>query len=333
MRAVRSIQSTARRAGAGASPGRLRALLLGAIVLTSLAGAGAAEAASKAPDAETGAATTVSYGSATLTGTVTPHGSETSYYFQYGVTRSFGEQTTIPDAGAGTAAVRVGLPVAGLQPLTTYYYRLVAVNALGSATGHTRSFMTTKVPLSLQILAAPNPVAYGGTATVEGTLSGTGNANREVVLQANQFPFTVGFQDVGNAELTSATGSFSFPVPGLALATQFRVVTTTSPAVLSPVAAENVAVLVSDHVKATRRAHFARFSGTVTPAENGMQVAILKVVHGHATLVGGATLKAVSASSSSFSRVLHVARGLYRVLVRVTNGAQVSSYGRPLTIG
>jgi hypothetical protein len=119
----------------------------------------------------------------------------------------------------------------------------------------------------------------------------------------------------------------------MALVTQFRVVTTTSLPVVSPVALENVAVKVTSHVKSTRHAHLARFYGTVTPAEDGMQVAILRIEHGRGVLVGGANLKHLNATSSSFSRVVHVKRGVYRVLVRVTSGAQVSNYGQPLTIG
>ena len=47
----------------------------------------------------------MSYGSATLTGTVNPNASDTSYYFQYGLTKGYGGQTAITDAGAGTHQV------------------------------------------------------------------------------------------------------------------------------------------------------------------------------------------------------------------------------------
>jgi hypothetical protein len=202
----------------------------------------------------------VGYGSATLTGSVNANGSNTSYYFQYGLTKAYGGQTTIAEAGAGTSTVKVSLPVTGLQPLSVYHYRLVAVNGLGARNGGDQSLLTKKVPLSLQILSAPSPVLYGGAVTVQGTLSGTGNGDREVVLQADQFPFTAGFQNIGNPELTSTTGSFSFPVLGLAVTTQFRVVTSTSPPVISPVAVEGVAVRVVSHVRRARRARISRVS-------------------------------------------------------------------------
>ncbi len=312
---------------------RLTAIAVLAVLAALASPAGDARAAVAPPTVVTGAARAVSYGSATLGGSVDPRGHDTSYYFQYGPTKSYGGQTTIADAGAGAGAVNVSQGVAGLQPLTVYHYRLVAVNSGGPAIGADRTLLTTKVPLSLQILTSPNPIPYGGTSTVQGTLSGTENGDREVVLEANSFPFSAGFQDVGNPELTTAGGSFSFPVLGLTQVTQFRVATNTTPPVLSPVAVESVAVLVDAHVGRARRRHFARIYGTVTPAEDGMQVGILRIAHGHGVLVGGTALRHRSAASSAFSRVVPVERGVYRVLVRVTNGAQISNYSQPLVIG
>jgi hypothetical protein len=223
--------------------------------------------------------------------------------------------------------------VTGLQPLTAYYYRLVAVNGGGAASGSYRSLLTTKVPLSVQLAPSPNPVQYGATIVIQGTLSGTENANREVELLADSFPFTAGFQDIANPELTTATGSFSFPLLALTENTRFEVMTVTAPPVTSPVAVENVAVQVVSHVARARRAHHVRVYGTVTPAENGMQVGVLREVHGHGVLMGGTGLVARNATSSMFSVVVPAKRGVYRVLVRVTGGAQVSSYGPPMRVG
>jgi hypothetical protein len=301
-------------------------------MLVALALPAAAQAATSSPAVSTGGARNVSYGSATLTGSVTPNGTDASYYFQFGATRAYGGQSAIADAGNGTSRVGVSLAVTGLQPLTLYHYRLVAVNSAGVSMGGDRTFLTAKVPLSLQILAAPNPVIYLGAVTVQGTLSGTGNANRAVVLQATQFPFATGFQNITEPHLTTATGGFSFPVLGLATSTQYRVATITKPHVLSPVAFENVAVRVESHVGHVRRPHFARFYGIVTPAVDGQQVAILRITHGRGVLVSGTVLRHRNATTSKFSRVVPVRRGLYRVLVRVVNGAQVSNYSQPLVI-
>jgi hypothetical protein len=304
------------------------ALALGAATLAPAAPA----AAASAPSVSTGPAKLVSYTTATLTGTIDPHGQDTSYFFQYGPTKAYGSQTAVADAGHGTRTVRVNFPVGGLQPLTRYHFRLIGVNATGASAGGDASFTTKKVPLSLAILVAPNPAIFGGNVFVQGTLSGTGNGGVAVALQANPFPFLQGFASIGNPELTTAAGSFSFPVLGVAQTTQFRVVTVSSHPVSSPVAVEYVAVRVTSHVGRTGRRHFARIYGTVTPAVDGAQVGILRIAHGRGVPVAGTFLRHHNATSSFYSRVVRVHPGAYRVLV-VTNGAQVSNYGRPLLIG
>jgi hypothetical protein len=305
-------------------------LAAGAASIAVLALPAAAHAA--APKATTGGAREIGYASAVLSGSVNPNGANTSYYFQYGPTKAYGSQTSIADAGSATSASTVRLGIAGLQPITVYHYRLVAVNASGVDTGADNAFKTTAVPLSLAILSSPNPVPFGGSVTVQGTLSGTLNANRAVVLQANAFPFTAGFQSIGNPELTTSTGGFSFTVPSLEQITQFRVFTTTNTPVVSSVATENVAVRVSSHVARTKRAGFARVYGTVTPAVVGAQVGILRIAQGHGILAGGTNVKARNSISGQFSRVVRVKKGAYRVLVKVVPGGVVSAYGTPLLI-
>jgi hypothetical protein len=305
-------------------------VLIAAVTLaTPVAGSAATP---KRPSVTTGRARQVSYGSAVLTASVNPNGRDTSYYFQYGLTRQYGGQTAIADAGAGTHTLGVSSPIEGLQPLTVYHYRLVAVNSAGATVGGDRTLLTSKVPLSLQITVAPDPVPYGGTTLLQGTLSGTENANRVVVLQQNTFPAFAGFTDVGNPELTTATGGYSFPVLGLTQATEFRVVTTTNPPVVSAVAWENVTVQVEAHVGRSRRAHHVRVFGIVTPAVNDMQVGVMRIVHGGSRLAAGGFLHPRNAGSSEFSIAVPRRRGLYQVLVRVTNGAQMSNYSSPLVV-
>src|ERR1700682_2329655 len=246
------------------TPGALKSAAIAAIAALALAIAFGSQAPSRAwaapprlPTVLTGTAKGVSYGSATLTGSVNPRGSDASYYFQYGLTKGYGGQTAIADAGAGARTVNVTIALAGLQPLTVYHYRLIACTAAGAAIGADRTLLTAKVPLSLQVLAAPNPVTYGDSAVIQGTLSGTGSANTVVVLQAAAFPFTMGFSNFGNPEVTLGDGSFSFPVVGLTATTQFRVVTAAKATVFSPVALESVAPRIATHVSRTRRPHFA----------------------------------------------------------------------------
>ena len=333
------MQSQSSRTNQGQTHGRdrsatgRRAVGLAAAVAILMALIAASALAASRPTLATGAAKEVSYASAVLTGTVNPSAADTSYYFQYGPTRAYGSQTGIADAGSGATRVSVRLAVTGLQPITVYHYRLVAVNASGATLGSDRTLLTSRIPLSLAILASPNPVVFASPIVIQGTLSGTGNGGRQVVLQGNAFPFTAGFLNVGNPELTTATGGFTFNLLDATLVTQFRVITTTKPAIVSPVVSENVAVRVTSHIAKTRHMGYVRIYGTVTPAENGAQVGMLRIVRGRGVLAGGTILKANgNATSSRFSRVVHVHKGVYRVLVRVLNAGQVSNYGTPLLI-
>jgi hypothetical protein len=284
------------------------------------------------PALSTGPASHVSYSSASLNGLVNPRGVDTTYYFQYGTSAAYGGQTEVASAGASTHTVGVSRAITGLEPVTLYHYRLIALSAAGTSVGKDRTFTTTKAPLSLAILGAPNPAPYGGTATIEGTLSGTGNASREVILQSNPFPFTQGFLNTANPELTSATGSFSFPVTGMLQTTQFRVVAAAKSTVVSPILTENVAVDVTAHVRRTSTRHRVRIYGTVTPAEPGMEVGILRVRHGANKLVAGTIVHHASSTTSTYSRVLKIVPGIYLVLVRVTDGSHISAYSTPLNI-
>lgn len=92
--------------------------------------------------ATTGQATNVTASSATLTGTINPGGSATTYYFEYGTSSTYGSVTTSQSAGSGTKTVSVSAAVSGLTASTTYYFQVVATNASGSVPGGNVTFTT-----------------------------------------------------------------------------------------------------------------------------------------------------------------------------------------------
>jgi hypothetical protein len=314
-----------------------RALLALALALSVTAigvvASGVEAAAPPAPSASTTGASGVSYSTATLHGYVNPHGQATDYVFQYGTSRAYGSQTPLAPAGSGTSSIQVTQTVSGLQPLKTYHYRILATSPGGATAGGDHTFTTPKIPLSVAIVGIPNPVVYGNTAFVEGTLSGTEAANHLVQLEANPFPYVGGFKVVGNAERTNTTGGFSFALPGLLENTQIRVVTLGKPLVSSPVLVEGVAVRVTLHARATGRRGFARLYGTVTPAEVGALVGFQLLKPGHRSVnVGGTVVKHGTSSASRFSRVVRVHRGLYKALIKVFDGAHTAGYSAPVLI-
>ncbi len=285
------------------------------------------------PAVATSGVSNVTFSSVILSGNVNAHGLATNYVFQYGTTSGYGGQTPLSPVGNGTKGVKVSQALTGLQPATVYHYRIVAVSPAGTTNGKDRIFTTAKVPLSLQIAGVPNPVVFGDSFNVEGTLSGTGGANHEVVLQANPFPYTAGFKNVGNPEVTNVTGGFSFPFPGLLENAQLRVMTVGKPAVTSPVVLESVAVRVSFHVRRTRRRGYIRLYGAVAPAEVGALVGFQLLRPGRSVNLGGTVVKAGTVSVSRFSRIMRVRhRGLYRALVKINDGAHVSNYSTPVLV-
>jgi hypothetical protein len=97
-----------------------------------------------APAATTGPARSVTRTGATLTGTVNPNGSATTYHFEYGTTSAYGLQTAEADAGSDPKAVETA--ITNLTAQTTYHYRLVATSADGVGRGSDRSFRTADAP-------------------------------------------------------------------------------------------------------------------------------------------------------------------------------------------
>jgi hypothetical protein len=310
----------------------LSVLLAGALAL-SPPGALAAAPTPSAPSATTSYASHATYSSVIVYGYVNPHGAATGCSFQYGTTTGYGGQTPLAPAGNGTMTIKLSQTITGLQPGTTYHYRIAAVNGAGLTYGADRTFKTASVPLSLQIAGVPNPVTYGEPFLVEGNLSGTGAANREVTLESNPFPYLAGFHAVGNPEVTNSTGGFSFPYLGLLENAQLRVATVGGTIVASPIVLENVAVKVSFHAARTRRRGYVRLYGTVTPAEVGALVGFQLLQPGNSLNQGGTGVTAGTATVSKFSRTVRVRPGVYRALVKVTNdGAHVSAYSPPILV-
>jgi hypothetical protein len=95
-----------------------------------------------------GSADTITYSGAVLKGTIHPEGKETTYVFEYGLTTAYGAQTEQASAGSADSAQPVAAEVSGLQPETTYHFRLVATNDDGTTRGPDKSFTTLAAPPS-----------------------------------------------------------------------------------------------------------------------------------------------------------------------------------------
>jgi hypothetical protein len=131
----------------------------------------AAAVAAGPPSATTGAAKNVTQSAATVTGTVDPQGSATTYRFEYGTSSSYGLQTAESDAGSGTGAVDASANLGGLTTDTTYHYRVVATNAAGITRGTDHTLRTAGAPqpprASTGSARNVTPVAARLTASVD----------------------------------------------------------------------------------------------------------------------------------------------------------------------
>ena len=106
-----------------------------------------AAAEGPSPVATTEAASPVSESGATVHASVNPEGFATRYHFEYGTeAENYGASTPSAEAGSGTTSIQVSSAIAGLQPGTTYHYRIIADSATGTSAGEDKTFKTTGTP-------------------------------------------------------------------------------------------------------------------------------------------------------------------------------------------
>jgi hypothetical protein len=230
-----------------------------------------------APSASTRPAR-VSGASVLLEGTIDPHTLATTYYFKYGATTAYGEQTAVGTLAASATAT-TSVKVRELAPAIKegFHYRLVATNALGTDEGRDLVF-TNKTKSKKPTFVLPKTFAaipLGSEFVLSGTLTGAKNGGREIVLQASAYPYTTAYVNVGAPLLTTATGAFSFHVADMRTSTKFRVATVgTVPVLTSLIAPAQVEAHVVLKVRSSSHKGLFRLYGTVTPAEVGAHVLV-----------------------------------------------------------
>lgn len=165
----------------------------------------------------TGAASLLTYNSATLAGSITATGctNVTAYGIEYSSTDNF-------TPGAGTQVVSSNLSsgafssaLSGLTPTTVYYYRAYATNAGGTAYGTQQTFTTAAVPISLTATA----LTAFGTACIYSTVGPNSftingafltNANINVgPFTGYSFSATAGGTYTPSLSLTQTGGTYS----------------------------------------------------------------------------------------------------------------------------
>ncbi|QQS07092.1 MAG: hypothetical protein IPK50_09395 [Fibrobacterota bacterium] len=159
------------------------------------------------PSATTNAATDVGSAEVVLNGLVNANGASTVATFEYGATTSYGSTVAAAQSPVtGHSASAVSIELNGLTPLTTYHYRLKAVNVAGESIGSDQTFTTSAI--------APT-VTTGTTSEVgsaSATVSGLVNANNATTTDSVQYGLTTSYGTTVVASPATATGASVTPI-------------------------------------------------------------------------------------------------------------------------
>src|SRR6476646_5565837 len=113
--------------------------------------------ATGSPVVTTNPATLIASFSATLNGSLNPHGLTTTVSFQYGTTTAYGS-TTPMQTQTGSTYRDIAANISGLNAHTLYHFRIVATNSAGTRFGGDRTFTTLSV--TGPPVATTNPATF-----------------------------------------------------------------------------------------------------------------------------------------------------------------------------
>ena len=294
-----------------------------------------ATASAAAPGVAVRAESNVTFNSAILNASVDPNKLETTYFIRWGLTKLYGGETARQSAGSGGAPVAVSIPFTGLAPDTRYHYRVLAVNKDGITRSKDQTFRTRKQPLGVTLAASATTVAPNAPVVLTGQLTGTNNANRDVRVEANQWPYA-GFVQIGNKIVTDAQGNFTFNVLNVPFNTQFRVALAQRPEVVSPIVAVSVPLTVKTDtktVKTFKHSKKVRFKGSVAPAPDKPSLVVQKSRNGVWTTIATAGKWTESASGVTFKKKVRIGKsGRFRLVAIDTTGKYAVGAGRSVPI-
>jgi FG-GAP-like repeat len=168
--------------------------------------------------ATTGAVTTVDRTTATLNGTVDRSDPDVParYHFDYGTSTAYGTRMPASDVPVVTAPVSQSLW--GLQPSTTYHYRLVVIHPTGTTYGLDQTFTTLGPPVNTSpptisgtpASGSPLTCASGSWSGVSPTFSYQWTRNGMVIRGSTQPKYIAAVSDIGRLIncVVTATNTF-----------------------------------------------------------------------------------------------------------------------------
>jgi YVTN family beta-propeller protein len=180
-----------------------------------------------APVVRTNPATNIASYSATINGSLDPHGLTTTVYFQYGTTISYG-LTTAPQSQAGSTYRNISANISGLTASTRYHFRIVATNSAGTTYGADQVFTTLSATGPPVVTTTPATNVTSSSVTLNGVVDPHG-LTTSVYFQYGTTT-TYGLTTAAQSYTGSAYLNISAYISGLTTHTtyHFRIVATNS---------------------------------------------------------------------------------------------------------
>ena len=293
-----------------------------------------------APSVTTDEAFPVGASGATLNGTVNANGLTTTVTFEYGTTTAYGTTVTADQSPvSGSTDTAVSTAITGLTVGTTYHYRAVGVNAIGTTHGADRTFFTSAP-------AAPTVTTNAATLVVSdgATLNGTVVANNASTAVTFEYGLTAAYGSTVTAVPSPLVGTtptaVSATISGLTVGTtyHYRIVGvnangTTNGADMT-FATSDVPAAVTDAASAVASSS-ATLNGTVNPNTDAGTVSVyfqygLTTAYGDliSAFPNSLTGRVSTAVSGDLNGLTSNTTYHYRVVAQGPNG---TSYGADVT--
>lgn len=163
------------------------------------------------PTAVTSTTLFTSDNTAMVIGMVNPKGAFTSYWYEYGLTTGLGTKTASQTLGSGFASIQTPGYITNLTKNTTYYFRLVAQNQFGSASGNQYSFKTTVgSPAPVGSVPTTKTISAGSIGRTTAMINGEVTPNKASTIYWFEYGKTT---QLGNTSVFSSVGDGSIKIP------------------------------------------------------------------------------------------------------------------------
>ncbi|MDO8482460.1 MAG: hypothetical protein Q7S86_01415 [bacterium] len=161
---------------------------------------------------------------AVVTGTVTPNGAFTNYWYEYGATENLENKTSNQTVGSGYVSIPAPGYITGLSNKTKYYFRLVAENSVGKAAGALYSFQTTgNNPAPVGSAPDAKTLSSNGISRTSANLRGEVSPNRGLTQYWFEYGTT---NNLGDTSSFVPAGSGNGTLPAAATVTKLAPATT-----------------------------------------------------------------------------------------------------------